>query len=49
MDVERALTYLPKINTHKLLERITPYYSMMGDINADDLGRLNVAISTFGV
>ena len=34
MDVERALTYLPKLNNQKLLEKVTPFYSIMGDIDA---------------
>ena len=32
MDVERALTFLPKLSNQKYLEKITPFYSMMGDI-----------------
>jgi len=37
MDVERALTYLPKLGVQKQLEKITPFYSIMGDIENDAL------------
>ena len=47
MDVERALTYLPKLNNQKLLEKITPFYSMMGDIDSRHLQPLNLQINEF--
>jgi hypothetical protein len=49
MDVERALTYLPKLSVNKMLERITPYYSIMGDIENDALGPINLSINAFAV
>lgn len=49
MDVERALTYLPKLNPHKFLEKITPYYSMMGEIDNDALQPINLSINAFCV
>ena len=47
MDVERALTYLPKLSTTKLLERINPYYSMMGEIDNSALQPIHIDISAF--
>ena len=49
MDVERALTYLPKLNPHKLMEKITPYYSIMGEIETDALQPINLQINAFCV
>lgn len=36
-EVDKTLTYLPKLNFRKMLEKITPFYSIMGDISLDQL------------
>lgn len=36
-DVERNLTLLPKPNNQRILDRILPFYSIMGDIDAHAL------------
>ena len=36
-DVERALTFLPKLSYQKYIEKITPFYSIMGDIENSKL------------
>lgn len=33
IDIEKALTLLPKLSSEQLLERTTRYYSFMGEIN----------------
>ena len=45
MEVERALTYLPKLSNQKLLERITPFYSILGDISDEALKVMNIKIN----
>ena len=42
MDVERALTFLPKLSNQKVLERITPYYSIMGNVNDKKMTDMNL-------
>ena len=33
-DVEKALTFLPKLNNQRYLERIAPFYTVVGDLDA---------------
>ena len=47
MDVERALTFLPKLNNQKYLEKITPFYSMLGDISDSNMLPLGIKINEF--
>lgn len=47
MNVERALTFLPKLNAVKLLEKVTPYYSIMGEIESNQLSPLSMQINSF--
>jgi hypothetical protein len=37
IDLEKALTLLPKLNGQQLLERISKYYSFMGEITESKL------------
>ena len=37
LDLERALTYLPKMSVQKVLEKVLPFYSIMGDIDTPSL------------
>mmetsp|Transcript_1929 Transcript_1929/g.2762 ORF Transcript_1929/g.2762 Transcript_1929/m.2762 type:complete len:184 (+) Transcript_1929:1043-1594(+) len=46
-DVEKALTYLPKLNNQKLLEKISPFYSVMGEIDSTMIQPLNMSINNF--
>jgi len=46
-DVEKALTYLPKLNNQKLLEKISPFYSVMGDIEPALIQPINLNINNF--
>ena len=32
-QVHRSLTFIPKMSNQKLLEKLTPYYSIMGEID----------------
>jgi hypothetical protein len=48
-DVSRALTFLPKLNIIKLLEKLTPFYSIMGDLEEGQLIPINKAINEFGL
>lgn len=36
MDVERALTFLPKLSNQKYMEKITPFYSILGEVDSSD-------------
>jgi len=47
MDVERALTFLPKLSNQKFLERITPFYSIMGNIDEKKMQNINLQINEF--
>ena len=46
-DVERSLTYLPKLTTQKILEKLIPFYSIMGEVEQDALQPINLAINAF--
>ena len=46
-DVERALTLLPKLNNQRLFEKISPFYSIMGDIDNSSLQAINLNINGF--
>ena len=46
-DVVRSLTYLPKLSPMKLLDKIMPFYSIMGEINNSMLQPLNLQINEF--
>lgn len=48
-QVERALTYLPKMSIQKTLEKLMPYYSIMGEVENDALGPISLSINAFGV
>lgn len=37
IDLEKALTLLPKLNGQQLLERVSKYYSFMGEITESKL------------
>jgi len=47
MDVQRALTFIPKLTNVKLLERLTPFYSIMGDMDHAQLQPINISINEF--
>lgn len=47
IDPSRALTFLPKLNNLKTLEKLTPFYSIMGDLDQDMLKPINMAINEF--
>ena len=36
-DLERTLTYMPKLSAKKLLDRISPCYGINGAVEAKDL------------
>jgi len=48
-EVERELTYLPKLSIQKILEKLIPFYSIMGDVENDALQPINLAINSFCV
>jgi len=49
IDITRALTFIPKLNNLKLLEKLTPFYSIMGDLEEAQLTPINTAINEFAL
>ena len=47
MEIERSLALLPKLNSSKLFEKVSPYYSLMGDIQLQKLQEINRSINGF--
>lgn len=45
--VEKSLTFLPKLNNQRLLEKISPFYSIMGDIDHKQLQDINLSVNAF--
>jgi hypothetical protein len=49
MEIERALTYLPKLSNQKILEKISPFYSILGDVSDEIMQDLNIRINHFAL
>lgn len=46
-EVTRELTYIPKMTNSKLLEKITPFYSIMGELEQPALQGINLMTNEF--
>jgi len=46
-DVEKGLTYLPKLSNQRFLEKISRFYSILGDIDQFHLQSMNLEINNF--
>jgi hypothetical protein len=47
IDLEKALTLLPKLNFEELLMRVSKYFSFMGEINESKIQKQNNEINSF--
>lgn len=48
-EIDRSLALLPKLNSAKLFEKVSPYYTLMGDIELPKLQQINLNINNFCV
>lgn len=46
-DIDRSLALLPKLSSSKLFEKVSPYYSLLGDIDLSALQSINTGVNQF--